>query len=153
VQSKPHHQADGMPSRYETAAMVRKKDRHDTSAHDTGQRSPREQLCERVIFRLTQSENTVLMEKVATSGMSASEFLRECVLTNRTKIVARQPASADRKRILFVINKTGNNLNQLAHVANTQQLAGRISETTFVAILDELELIHQLLKAHLHRVD
>jgi Bacterial mobilisation protein (MobC) len=111
------------------------------------------QLTRRVAFRVSEPEYRTYLEKVALSGLKASEFFRECVVTNRTKIVARQPASADRKRILFVVNKTGNNLNQLAHVANTQQLAGRISETTFVAILDELELIHQLLKAHLHRVD
>ncbi|MBK3786039.1 MobC family plasmid mobilization relaxosome protein [Paraburkholderia aspalathi] len=85
--------------------------------------------------------------------MKASEFFRECVLTNRTKIVARLPASADRKRILFVVNKAGNNLNQLAHVANTQQLTGKLSEATFAAIVEQLELVEQLLKAHLHRVD
>lgn len=82
-----------------------------------------------------------------------SGFLRECVLTNRTKVIARLPASVDRKRILFVVNKAGNNLNQLAHVANTQQLAGKLFESTFVALLDQLELVEQLLKAHLHRVD
>jgi hypothetical protein len=106
-----------------------------------------------ISVRLSPADRALYLEKVKASGMSQSDFFRECVITNRTKVVARAPASADRKRILFVVNKTGNNLNQLAHVANTQQLAGRISETTFVAILDELELIHQLLKAHLHRVD
>ena len=60
---------------------------------------------------------------------------------------------ADRKRVLFILNKAGNNLNQIAHVANSAQLAGKLSESTFVELLDELELIQQLLKAHLYRVD
>ncbi|WP_429440785.1 plasmid mobilization protein [Paraburkholderia sp. GAS33] len=115
--------------------------------------TPEEPLSRRVIFRLSEAELVCLMEKVTSSGLTMSGFLRECVLTNRTKIVARLPASVDRKRILFVVNKAGNNLNQLAHVANTQQLAGKLSESTFLAILDQLELVEQLLKAHLHRVD
>src|SRR5579864_4017052 len=112
-----------------------------------------EQLSQRVGFRLSEAEHRTYLDKVAASGMSASEFFRECVLTNRTKVVARLPASADRKRILFVVNKAGNNLNQLAHVANTQQLAGKLSESTLTALLEQLELVGQLLKAHLHRVD
>jgi hypothetical protein len=106
-----------------------------------------------VRIRLTASDRAAFESKAAAAGMTQSEFFRECVLTNRTKVVARLPASADRKRVLFVVNKAGNNLNQLAHVANTQRLAGKLSESTFVAILDELELVSQLLKAHLYRVD
>jgi hypothetical protein len=103
--------------------------------------------------RLTEAERQAFVEKVRASGLSQSEFLRQCVLTNRTQIVARPPVSADYKRIVFVINKTGNNLNQLAHVANHANAAGQLRDDLFVALLDELELITQLLKAHLHRVD
>lgn len=106
-----------------------------------------------VSTRLTEEQWRVFADKVQRSGLSPSEFLRVCILTNRTQIVARPPASVDRKRIMFVVNKSGNNLNQLAHVANSQRVAGKLSEATFAAILDELELITQLLKAHLHRVD
>jgi hypothetical protein len=106
-----------------------------------------------VSTRLTEDQWRVFADKVQRSGLSPSEFLRDCVLTNRTQIVARPPASVERKRIMFVVNKAGNNLNQLAHVANSLQLSGKLSESTCVALLDELELITQLLKAHLHRVD
>lgn len=106
-----------------------------------------------VSVRLTEEQWRVFSDKVQRSGLSASEFLRDCILTNRTQIVARPPASVERKRIMFVVNKSGNNLNQLAHVANSQRVAGKLSEAVFVAFVDELQLITQLLKAHLHRVD
>lgn len=85
--------------------------------------------------------------------MSSSEFLRDCILTNRTQIVERARVTVERQRIMYVINKTGNNLNQLAHVANTARVSGHLSESTFIALVGELEMVIQLLKAHLHRVD
>ncbi|KVL70463.1 mobilization protein [Burkholderia ubonensis] len=118
-----------------------------------GRKKAQSALGKPVSTRLTDEQWRIFNEKVERSGMSSSEFLRDCILTNRTQIVARPPATVERQRILFVINKTGNNLNQLAHVANTARVSGKLSESTFVALVDELEMITQLLKAHLHRVD
>lgn len=118
-----------------------------------GRRPAKNALGAPISTRLTDAERDVFLSKVLASGLSQSEFLRECVLTNRTQIVARPPASVDRKRIVFVVNKTGNNLNQLAHVANHARLAGNLREDLFVALMDELQLITQLLKAHLQQVD
>lgn len=118
-----------------------------------GRRPAKDALGSPISTRLTDAERKVFAEKVAASGLSQSEFLRECVLTNRTQIVARPPASVDRKRVVFVVNKTGNNLNQMAHVANHARLAGTLREDLFDALMDELQLITQLLKAHLQRVD
>lgn len=112
-----------------------------------------QQLSKRVGFRLSEAEYDAYLSKVGASGMTPSQFFRQCVLTNRTQIVERPRVSVERKRIMYVINKTGNNINQLAHVANSARVSGRLSESTFVALVDELEMITQLLKAHLHRVD
>lgn len=106
-----------------------------------------------VSTRLTDEQWRVFVDKVQRSGLSPSEFLRDCILTNRTQVVARPRSTVERQRIMYVINKTGNNLNQLAHVANSARVSGRLSEPTFAALVDELEMITQLLKAHLHRVD
>ena len=110
------------------------------------------QLAKRVGFRLTDAEHLAYLEKVEASGMSASEFFRECVLTNRTRVVARQQISTDRKRVLFVVNKSGNNLNQIAHVLNAARLDQSVSESTYLAALDTLESIELLLRAHLNNV-
>ncbi|NIF42027.1 MobC family plasmid mobilization relaxosome protein [Burkholderia sp. Tr-862] len=118
-----------------------------------GRRKAQSALGKPVSTRLTEEQWQIFTDKVVRSGMSSSEFLRDCILTNRTQIVERPRVTVERQRIMYVINKTGNNLNQLAHVANTARVSGHLSESTFAALVDELEMITQLLKAHLHRVD
>src|SRR5471030_694402 len=115
-------------------------------------RSGAQELACRVIFRLSESEMTDLARKVSASGTTKSEFLRECVLTNRTQIVARAPASTDRKRALFVLYKAGNNLNHIAHVLNAARLDKSATGQTYESALDALEQIELLLKAHLRHV-
>jgi hypothetical protein len=112
-----------------------------------------EALARRIAFRVTEDDYRSYLEKVAASGMHASEFFRQCLLTNRTQIVARKPASADRKRALYVMNKASNNLNQLAHAVNTERMLERVSEETFLCALDSLQSIELLLKAYLSCVD
>jgi len=111
------------------------------------------QLAKRVGFRLTDAEHQAYLDKVRASGMSASEFFRDCVLTNRTRITARAPANADSKRALFVVNKSGNNLNQIAHVLNAARLDRSASESTYRAAIDALEGVELYLKANLRNVD
>ncbi|WP_455289879.1 plasmid mobilization protein [Cupriavidus necator] len=110
-------------------------------------------LTHRAAFRLSEADYQAYCEKVAQSGLSPSEFFRQCVLTNRTTIVARRPASTDRRMMLYAVNKAGNNLNQLAHAANTANLTGKASEGTYLAILDHLQWIEQFMTALLGHVD
>ena len=106
-----------------------------------------------VSFRLSAPDFLAYQGKVQASGLSASDFFRECVLTNKTQVLSRPKASPDRKRLLYLVNKTSNNINQLAHRANSEHLAGKLSEKSFEAILDNLELIARYLKATVHHVD
>ena len=106
-----------------------------------------------VSFRLTKTERLAYLDKCEAAGLSPSHFFRDCVLTNQTQIVARPKPSGDRQRLLFLVNKTSNNLNQLAHRANTDHLAGKLTETRYEEIIDNLETISRFLKATIHHVD
>lgn len=106
-----------------------------------------------ISVRLSGQARAEFLAKVEASGLTQGEFLRECVLTNRTTVVARSPASADRKSILFQCTKAGNNLNQLAHAANSAKLAGKISEALWQSIVYQLEVLTLEFKANLNRVD
>jgi len=106
-----------------------------------------------VSFRLTKTERLDYLAKCEAAGLSPSDFFRDCVLTNRTQIVARPKASADRQRLLYLVNKTSNNLNQLAHRANSDHLAGKLSETKYEEMIDSLETIARFLKATIPHVD
>lgn len=107
-----------------------------------------EKLTRLVSFRLTAADHADWLAKVETSGLKPSAFFRDAVLTNKTQIVARPKASPERGRLVYLMNKTSNNINQLAHRANADHLAGVISETTYIRILAELEtLAHYMVLA------
>lgn len=105
-----------------------------------------------IAFRLALADREAFLAKVHESGLTQAEFFRQCVVTNRTKVIARAAPSSDRKRTVFVVNKAGNNLNQIAHVLNAARLDQSASEKTYLAALDALESIELLLRAHLSNV-
>ena len=112
-----------------------------------------DKLTRPVSFRLTEADYAAYLAKVEASGMKPSEFFRDAVLTNRTRVVAREKSSQDKARLLYLYNKTSNNVNQLAHRANSDYLAGTISEATYARILSELHTLTPLLKATINHVD
>ncbi len=112
-----------------------------------------EALTRRVGFRLAESDHAAYLAKVAESGLTPSEFFRDAVLKNRTQIVARAKPSQDRERLVYLFNKASNNINQLAHRANTDNKAGVISEGTYSAILTELRFLSNYMKAVLKDVE
>lgn len=112
-----------------------------------------EGLTKPVSFRLSQTDYDAYQVKFSASGLSQSDFFREHVLTNRTTVIARAKPSQDKRRLLYLFNKTGNNINQLAHRANSDYLAGTLTETTYEQILQSLEQISRFMKASLPNVE
>ncbi|WP_233860056.1 plasmid mobilization protein [Paraburkholderia sp. HD33-4] len=106
-----------------------------------------------IAFRLSEADREAYLAKVAASGLTQSEFFRLAVLTNRTQVIARPASSADRKRLLYVFNKTSNNLNQIAHRANAEHLRGTLSEATYDQLLVQLQIVSRYLKSVLAKVD
>ena len=106
-----------------------------------------EKLTRPVSFRLTAADHAAYLAKVEASGLKPSEFFRECVLQNRTQIVARQTVSKDWGRLAYLFNKASNNINQLAHRANADHLAGITTEETYTRILAELHTLAHYMKA------
>lgn len=110
-------------------------------------------LSKPVAFRLTEADHAAYLEKVEASGLKPSEFFRECVLQNRTQVVARVQPSGDKRRLLYLFNKASNNLNQLAHRANAAELAGTATAATYAGILAELQAISDMMKEALDHAD
>lgn len=97
-------------------------------------------LDERVAFRLSRSDYLVFVEKVQESGKSKSEFFRQCVLDSHVTPKANDAeVKAERLRILYLFNKAGNNINQLARAANTAYLSGEVNADLYKNILANLE--------------
>ncbi|MFM0381590.1 plasmid mobilization relaxosome protein MobC [Paraburkholderia strydomiana] len=104
-------------------------------------------LTERVAFRLTATDYAAYKQKVSASGLSPSEFFRDCVLTNRTQIVARPVMDDERRQALFLLSKASNNINQIAHRANADHATGIIDGRTYRDMLDSLNSLSGYLKA------
>lgn len=106
-----------------------------------------------VSLRLADDDHAAYMAKVKASGMGRSAFFRECVLGNKTQVVARPKPSVDKTRLVYLVNKASNNINQLAHRANVDHLAGVVSESTYARILRELQTLAQFMKAAIRNAD
>lgn len=106
-----------------------------------------------ISFRLNANDHAVWMQKIESSGMTKSEFIRAAVINNETVVHERKRASVDKKKLLFISNKASNNINQLAHRAHSDKLAGILSESTYIDVLYELQSLNSHLKATLSNVD
>jgi hypothetical protein len=109
-------------------------------------------------FRLSDDEAKKLDEKIAASGLkSTSEFIRNFVLKNRVTVIVnantKRIASLEKRRMQFVFNKAGNNLNQIAHVLNTANMTYRLTDSLFRQAVRGLDDIARYLKAALDHVD
>ena len=97
-------------------------------------------------FRLPVSVANWWDEKIAKSGLgNKSAFFRDAVQQNKTEVIAKPAAMADQKRAIFLLQKASNNLNQLAHRANKQHKAGKLSEETFTLILNQLQQLNSFM--------
>ena len=99
-----------------------------------------------VHVQLTPDERTELeTAAVETGSASLSAFVRTLCLRRLADVarVAGTRRNPDAKRLIYELNAIGNNLNQLAHIANTlrDMPAG-----------DELRAVTGLLKAAMARV-
>lgn len=62
-------------------------------------------------------------------------------------------ASVDKRALLYLFNKTSNNMNQVAHLGNSANKGGVLNQKTFDRILAALIVIRDQLKGGLARVD
>src|SRR5471032_1338149 len=59
----------------------------------------------------------------------------------------------ERTRMQFLFNKTSNNMNQIAHVMNSANVAGKLTDAHYQEALTSLVKISQYLKSALNHVD
>lgn len=105
-------------------------------------------------FRLKIEEYEKFAAKAELANMHLTEYLRIAILENQSVVVAKQPkASADKRALQYLFNKTSNNMNQLAHMANSKNKGGVLNDKTFDRILAALIVIRDQLKGGMARVD
>lgn len=77
-----------------------------------------------VYVRLFQEEWNILEKKARLIGKTKSDYLRDIILLGEVK---EKPVWQDEnfKRLLYEINKIGNNLNQISYNSNLKKSTGR----------------------------
>lgn len=98
-------------------------------------RPARPHRTERVTVRLTPEERRVLEQRSAACELTVSTYMRRVALG----AVPRQSAGTAGRATLYHLGRVGNNLNQLAHKANS---TGRLTaERALLAALGELRAL------------
>lgn len=109
--------------------------------------SNRPKLTKIISLRLTDEQYADFLKKLDLSGLNESEYMRRAIIGDETTIVAAPVQTETSRRLLFIISKVSNNLNQLAHVINVARLKGVINRELYIELLTKLDLILRYLKA------
>jgi len=98
-----------------------------------------------ISFRVLESVHSEFENQCRTSNISKSELFRDYIAKNKVQVIARPAPSRDARRAVFLLQKASNNINQLAHRANAEHLAGVLSEQTFLDLNTQLTKITTML--------
>lgn len=104
-------------------------------------------------FRLTDEEAGTFEAKLAMSRMSKSEFFREVFINSNVNLTVNAAPSKNQEKLIFLYNKSSNNLNQLTYKVNSAYRSGIISPTLYQKWINELISIRQLLANGVEYVD
>lgn len=104
-------------------------------------------LTERLAFRVSEGERAELIAKADKAGMPMSEYLRECIVGNRTQVIERSVVRA----LLRELSAIGNNINQIAKQNHIDHHEGRVSEASHMAQLSALVSMQNLLDSVLKK--
>ena len=106
----------------------------------------KESLTRNFAFRLTEADGAIWDEKIASSGLSNSEFIREAVIKNKSEVVSAPPQNPALVRQNYLLATLSRNMNQIAYRLNSDNLVGLVTPSVYAAILDELESISIAMK-------
>ena len=102
-------------------------------------------LTKAVSFRLSAADHAAFMAKVEASGEKPGDYFRAAIVNDKTQIIARPnqgpQVTKEWARLAYLFSKASNNINQLAHRANADHLAGVVSEATYVRVVRELHAL------------
>ncbi|WP_332459570.1 plasmid mobilization protein [Aeromonas salmonicida] len=106
-----------------------------------------------VAFRLSSSDFHVFETKLASSNMKKSEFFREVFINSNVNLTVKAAPSKDHSALLFLYNKSSNNLNQLAHQVNIAHLSGAVNRAQYLKYINTLIEIRELMLAGISHVN
>lgn len=91
-----------------------------------------------ITFRLSDSEYEPYEKKLKKLNMTKSSFFREVFITKSDSVHIAKEKTQDNKRLLFLANKSSNNINQIAKKLNSAYRSGVVTEKVYLETLNNL---------------
>lgn len=109
-----------------------------------------------ISFRLSAKEYKPYGDIIKKNGLKKSKFIRDVFLNASIdedgKIVVKKTKVEDYKRVVFVANKSSNNINQIAKKLNLAYKNGTVNESLYVEMLNRLIGVEKLFKSAIKNV-
>ena len=102
---------------------------------------------ERLQLRLSPEEKEMLMKKAAESRMTVSDYLANLVANKKVETVKFIPA------LIYEIRKIGVNINQIAHIGNSQRYLDNNLLNKVIADMENVKTLVQKILAEVYNAD
>ena len=102
---------------------------------------------ERLQLRLSPEEKEMLMKKAAESHMTVSDYLANLVANKKVETVKSIPA------LIYEIRKIGVNINQIAHIGNSQRYLDNNLLNKVIADMENVKTLVQKILAEVYNAD
>ena len=102
---------------------------------------------ERLQLRLSPEEKEMLMKKAAESRMTVSDYLANLVANKKVETVKSIPA------LIYEIRKIGVNINQIAHIGNSQRYLDNNLLNQVIADMENVKTLVQKILAEVYNAD
>lgn len=112
-----------------------------------------EKLGPTISFRVTVDVYADFQNQCSAAHMSKSELFRDYIAQNKVQVIARPVPSRDAKRAVLLLQKASNNLNQLAHRANSDNLSGLLSDAHYQAFTGQLAQLNKFMLSQTYEVN
>ncbi|MCD9538965.1 plasmid mobilization protein [Photobacterium carnosum] len=99
--------------------------------------------------RISTTEKQHFIDEAEKARMTVSEYFRVAIIDNETFVVQKEIMSKDKRNLIYLFNKTSNNMNQLAKSVNIAHNSGNMNEKLSLQVLRELQLIRIALHTYI----
>jgi predicted HicB family RNase H-like nuclease len=100
-----------------------------------------------VSFRIPIETHKAISKKADTANMSLTDFLKKGIIDNQSVIQANEPKKTkNEQHIIRIASQISNNLNQITHRLNADNLAGALNNDKYDRLNSVLMSIRHELK-------
>ena len=111
----------------------------------------KEVATEHIQIKLTPSEFEQFKPLLEASGLKRATLFKKIVLGREIQVSQSKLTSPEKNRIVFLTNKTSNNINQIAKNINQAYRGGVVNEHLYIATLNNLISLEKLFAGALNK--